>query len=108
VGHLLFGNRIAEYIGWAKDSPSQFEVGLADLGMGILGLLCSKFGGAFSLAPIVMVTVFGWGCAVVHIRQMIKNKNFSPGNAGYVFFWDALIPVALIAFGLIHLMHSTR
>ncbi|MGD0017374.1 MAG: DUF6790 family protein [Verrucomicrobiia bacterium] len=108
VGHLFFGNRIAEYIGWPKDDPFQFEVGLAALGIGVLGLLCKSFGGAFWLAPIIMVTIFGWGCAIGHIRQMIKNKNFNPGNAGYFFYWDILLPVALIIFGLIHFMHGTR
>jgi hypothetical protein len=28
---------------------------------------------------------------------MIKHKNFAPGNAGYVFWWDILYPVFLIA-----------
>lgn len=107
VGHLLFGNRVAEYIGWTKDDPFQFEVGLADLGMGILGVMCSSFDGSFWLAPIVMVTIFGWGCAVGHIRHMVKNKNFKPGNAGYPFFWDVLLPIALIVFGFIHLRYTT-
>jgi len=43
VGHLCFGNTVAEYIGWNKDDPFQFEVGLADLGMGVLGIMCSNF-----------------------------------------------------------------
>jgi hypothetical protein len=108
IGHLFFGNRIAEYIGWTKDSPFQFEVGVADLGMGVLGIMCNRFGGPFWLATIVMVTIFGWGCAIGHVRQMVANKNFAPGNAGYFFYWVILLPLALIALGIIHLAHGTR
>lgn len=108
IGHLFFGDKISAYIGWAKDDPFQFEVGLADLGMGALGLLCGWFDGSFWLATIVMVTVFAWGCAVGHIRHMIRERNFHPGNAGYPFWWDVFLPPALILLGLLHLNHGTQ
>jgi len=108
IGHLFFGDRIADYIGWTKDHPFQFEVGVADLGIGVLGIICARLGGSFWLATILMVTIFAWGCAIGYVRQMLKDKNFRAGNAGYFFYWDILLPVALIAIGIIHLMHSTR
>jgi len=27
---------------------------------------------------------------------MVKHKNFAPGNAGYIFWWDILYPAFLI------------
>jgi hypothetical protein len=106
VGHLCFGNTVAEYIGWNKDDPFQFEVGLADLGMGVLGIMCSNFNGYFWLASIVMAAIFGFGCAIGHIKQIVKNKNFNPGNAGFVLWWDIFLPITLIVFGIIYLMHQ--
>ncbi|MGD1018572.1 MAG: DUF6790 family protein [Verrucomicrobiia bacterium] len=108
IAHLFFGDQVAEYIGWSKGHPFQLEVGFADLGMGILGVLCGRFGGTFWLATILMVTIFGWGCAVGHARQMVNGRNFRPGNAGYFFYWDILLPVALIALGIVHLNHGGR
>ncbi len=29
----------------------------------------------------------------MHAREIINVRNFSPGNAGPVFFFDALVPV---------------
>lgn len=108
VGHIFFGNRIADYIGWSRNDPFQSEVGFADLGMGILGLMCATFEGTFWLASIVMVTVFALGCAFGHIQQMVRERNFNPGNAGYPFWWDVFLPVALIVFGTLHWMHHSK
>ncbi len=105
TGHLLFSNAVAEYIGWPKDDPFQFEVGLADLGMGILGIMCCWFDGYFWLASIVIVTVVGWGCAIGHIKHIVKNKNFNPGNAGFALYWDIFLPIVLIALGIIYFTH---
>ncbi len=34
------------------------------------------------------------GGAGVHPREMVKEKNFNPGNAGAVFYYDILAPLA--------------
>lgn len=94
--HIFFGDRIAEYIGWPKGSPFQFELGIAAFGVGVLGILCSWYTGLFWLATIICSSIFLWGCAIGHIRDMVKNKNFKPGSAGFVFYWDLLMPPALI------------
>ncbi len=95
VGHLFFGEKIARYIGWRKGDPFQFEVGVADLGIGVLGIMCAWFSGLFWLATVVVATVFLEGCVVGHIRDMVRNKNFKPGSAGFVFYWGLFFPIAL-------------
>lgn len=96
IGHIFFGNAIAEHIGWEKGSPFQFEVGLAALAIALLGVLAPCFGYEFRLATVIVATAYLWGCALGHIRDMLKRKNFSPGNAGYVFWWDILYPAFLV------------
>ncbi len=96
VGHIFFGDKISSFIGWKSGDPFQFEVGFADLAIGVLGIMCAWFTGAFWLATVVVATVFLEGCVIGHIRDMIKNRNFSPGSAGYVFYWGLLFPVFLM------------
>jgi hypothetical protein len=83
LGHIFFGDRIAEYIGWQKGSPFQYELGFAAVGIGTLGILCSWFSGSFWLATIIVSSIFMWGCGIGHIRDMIKNKNLNAGSAGF-------------------------
>ncbi|MEJ5299533.1 MAG: acyl-CoA thioesterase/bile acid-CoA:amino acid N-acyltransferase family protein [Thermodesulforhabdaceae bacterium] len=106
IGHLFFGDAIAEHIGWEKGSPFQFEVGMAALAIAVLGLLAPYYGNEFQLATVIIATIYLWGCAGGHIRHMVKHKNFAPGNAGYVFWWDILYPLFLIV--LLVLRHLAK
>lgn len=56
-------------IGWST-SPYEYEVGMADFTVGVLGLLCLKFRGNFWLATAIANAVWLLGDAVGHIRQM--------------------------------------
>ena len=73
IFHIFFGDKIAEFIGWEKGSPFQYEVGLADFGMGVLGIMCGYYAGDFWLATIIMSSVFLWGCVIGHVKDMIKK-----------------------------------
>jgi hypothetical protein len=106
VGHLFFADQIAEYIGLPKGHLFQLEVGVADLGMGIAGIMCGWLTGLFWLAVIITVCIFLWGCAIGHIKEMRAHNNRNPGNAGYVFWWDSLIPIVLIGLGALHFLHG--
>ena len=96
VGHTLRAKETAEEIGWPSGNPFQSEVALSDLAFGVLGFLSIWFRGSFWLATITGKSIFELGASYVHIREMVKNKNFHPGNAGPVLFVDALIPLAHI------------
>ena len=51
--------------------------------------------GDFWTATVIGFSIFLWGDAIGHIRQMVQAKNLSPGNAGAVFYLDLLIPAFL-------------
>ncbi len=95
--HGLHPAETAAFIGW-KPSPFQWEVAMANLAMGVCGLLCWRASRSFRLATAVMVVCFLWGAAVGHVRQMIEAGNFAPGNAGAIFYTDLLIPLLCLAF----------
>jgi hypothetical protein len=94
-GHILAADQVAESIGWPKGSPFQYEVGVANLSFGVLGIMCSWVKGDFWTATVVGYSVFLWGAAIGHVREMVTQKNFNPGNAGLVFYMDVLVPTVL-------------
>ena len=96
VMHVFFPAASAENIGWAV-SPFQYEVGVADLTVGVLGVLAFWGNFGFRLATVVATTIWLWGDALGHVRQLIVAHNFAPGNAGPWFWTDILLPLVLLA-----------
>jgi hypothetical protein len=96
VMHVFLPERTASHIGW-QTSPFQYEVGMADLATGVLGVLAFRASFGFRLATTVATACWLWGDAVGHVRQMIVAHNFAPGNAGSWFWTDVLVPLILVA-----------
>jgi hypothetical protein len=96
VLHVFFAQQTAEHIGW-QTSPFQYEVGMADLTIGVLGVLAFWPSFGFRLATAIAAVCWLGGDAVGHVRQMIVAHNFEPGNAGSWFWTDVLVPLLLIA-----------
>lgn len=95
LGHVLKSDMVAEYIGWAKGSPFQKELGYAELGYGIAGVLCIWMSKDFWLATIITFSTLFVGATIVHIKEMVKSKNFKPGNSLMV-LPDLITPLSLI------------
>ncbi len=93
--HLFFPAPIARSIGWAP-SPFQWELGVASAGMAVAGIMASGQPRAFSLATIIIFSVFLLGDAVGHVRSAISERNLSINNVGPIFFYDVLAPAFLI------------
>jgi len=100
-GHMFFADPVAESIGWPKGSPFQWEVGLANLSYGVLGVFASGRDSDWALATVVAFSIFYLGAAVGHVKDIIAKKNYASGNAGGVLVVDVLIPVLLIVFYLL-------
>ena len=95
--HILAPDYVAEYIGWQAGNPFQVELGFANLGRALLGILSIRFRGTFWVAPVVANSVFSLGAAYVHLQDIFEHSNYSPGNAGPVLFLDIIVPVVAIA-----------
>ncbi|MGB7495597.1 MAG: DUF6790 family protein [Candidatus Acidiferrum sp.] len=95
--HLAFPGFAAHFIGWA-DSPFQFEVGMADLAIGVAGCIAFRASYGFQAATVIVTSIAFLGDALGHIRQMHLANNHAPGNAGSVFYFDILIPLTALAF----------
>lgn len=92
VIHAFYPQIADKFIGWHY-SPFEFEVAVANLGMGLTGLIAFFADRGFRVATAVFISCFGWGAAVGHIHQMIVSSNFAPGNAGLIFYTDIIIPL---------------
>jgi hypothetical protein len=93
--HGFFPDLAASNIGWSN-SPFQFELAIADLAFGVVGVLSFNASYGFRLATVIVATITLWGDAAGHIDQMIVNHNYTVGNAGSWFWMDIVIPIILI------------
>ena len=93
-GHIYMGPEIAEKIGWEPGSPFQFEIGMANLSYGVLGIIAFKAGRGFKTAAVIGWSVLLLGCFIGHIHEFLSFDNTSPYNIG-IFVWlnDLLLPL---------------
>ena len=97
IGHVFRGPETAAMIGWPAGSPFQYEVGVADLAFGLLGVFCLFFRGNFWLAAIVANSVFLWGCMIGHVRSLSEAGNTAAYNIGpNILFAGLVMPFLLI------------
>jgi hypothetical protein len=96
IAHVFFPATAAAHIGW-QVSPFQFEVGMADLAIGVTACIAFWRDLGFKAAAVCAASVFLLGDAAGHVRQMMTAGNFAPGNAGVPFYMDVICPVLAIA-----------
>jgi uncharacterized protein DUF6790 len=105
VVHTAFAATSAAFIGWAN-SPFQYEVGYASLGFGVAAIIAHRSNFMARLVAVVGPSLFLWGAAAGHIREILKTRNFAPGNAGVVLWTDIVLP--LIGFTLLYFCYRHR
>jgi len=88
VGHVFFAEQAAASIGW-PNTPFQYEVGVANLGLGLASIYAAFRGFEARLAV-------GIAAGVIHIVDIVEKGNLAPGNAGPIMITDFLTPVAVL------------
>jgi hypothetical protein len=86
-------------IGWAT-SPYEYEVGMADLTVGVLGILCLWLRGNFWLATATANAVWLLGDAIGHIRQITLNNNHAANNSGIFLVTEIITPLVILFLAL--------
>jgi uncharacterized protein DUF6790 len=105
IGHVFFAGQSAASIGWAP-SPFQYEVGVANLGLGLASLYVAFRGFEARLAVAVAAACFLIGAGFGHIRDIVVAGNLAPGNAGPIMVTDFLTPIAIL--GLLFFANERR
>jgi len=96
-GHAFLADRVAASIGWAAGSPFQFEVAVANLAFGVMGVLCIRFRDGFWLATGIGYATFLFGAAYGHIREMVTAGNYAVNNAGPILYvGDIAMPTLIL------------
>lgn len=108
-GHIFMADKIAQSIGWPTGSPFQFEVGMADLAFGVLGILCIWIRKNFWLATAIGWAVFLFGDAYGHIHDAAINANNAVNNTGAV-LWigDIALPLIILILAIIYIRNLCK
>jgi hypothetical protein len=99
--HVFRPIQTSASIGWST-SPYEYEVGMADLTVGALGILCLWFRGNFWLATAIANAVWLLGDAMGHIRQMLVFHDYAPNNSGTFLFAEIVTPLLILLLTLYH------
>ena len=99
--HVFRPLQTSASIGWAT-SPYEYEVGMADLAVGVLGLLCLKFRGDFWLATAIANAVWLLGDAIGHVRQIMVYNNHAANNSGIFLIVEFIMPLVILSLAFYH------
>lgn len=93
--HAFFQQLASSDIGWTP-SPFEYELGFAEVGLGIVALLSRFRSFDMRLAVTIVFAVFSFAAAAQHIYFIVCCGNMHPGNAGIV-LWvnDIALPLFL-------------
>jgi uncharacterized protein DUF6790 len=95
AGHVFFAEQSAASIGWAT-SPFQYEVGVANLGLGLASIYAAFRGFEARLAVAIAAACFLIGAGIIHILDIVERGNLAPGNAGPIMVTDFLTPITVL------------
>jgi hypothetical protein len=97
--HVFRPVQTSASIGWST-SPYEYEVGMADLTVGVLGIFCLWLRGNFWLATAIANPVWLLGDAVGHIRQMVLNSNHAANNSGIFLITEITMPFVILVLAI--------
>lgn len=81
IFHIFFPSIASAQIGWSP-SPFEFEIGIADLALGITAVIAFWCSLSFQSAVAVYAILFYVGVAIGHLYDAAVHSNFSPNNFG--------------------------
>ncbi|UXR65933.1 hypothetical protein EZJ49_06695 [Bdellovibrio bacteriovorus] len=93
--HIFLPQVAAGFIGW-QVSPFQYEVGVSDFALGVIGIMAFRRPLPFKAAVVTFASLFFVGAAIGHVREIVEAGNFSPGNGGLLLVITIIRPVLMI------------
>jgi len=96
IGHTVLADTVAAGIGWPTGSPFQIELAFYTLGSGIAALVAIWLRGHMITAIVITKSIFWYGAAYVHIKDVIVSKNFNPLNIGSTLVGDIVFPTVFL------------
>ncbi len=94
VMHTVFAKSTARNIGW-QTNGFQYEIGFVSLGLGLAGIIAANSAEPAWLPIAVAQSVFLVLAGANHVREIVKDKNLSPGNT-LILLYDFGLPVSYL------------
>lgn len=107
VFHVFAPNTAAAFIHW-EPSPFQFEIGIADISLGIVAVASFWRPLEFKAAVVFFVMLFHGGLAIGHIREIVNSSNYAAGNAGLLLALTILTAILLPVLYMLARRHTPR
>ena len=85
----------ARSIGWAP-SPFEFEIGWADMAIGVAALVAAWRSLDFKAAVVLVIAVFSFGIVWGHIDQRFVHGDTAPNNFGAMLIATIIWAVLLV------------
>ena len=101
IAHAFFENKTALMIGW-ESSPFQFEVAMANLGLGVVGILSIWIKKGFWLSTVITYAILAFGCAWLHLARTLNMGNAPLNYSIYLYTNDLIIPILLLVLVFIY------
>ncbi len=105
--HIAFPAVASAEIGW-QPGPFEFEVGAADVAMGIVAVLSFWRSYAFKAAIALVTVIFFAGVTVGHFIQAFGSGDYAPDNFGLLLVVTILQALALAALLWLAPRHQPR
>lgn len=93
IAHLFFPVATAKQIGWISNG-FQTEMGATNLALGVTGIL-SWYNPSWLIPVALIIAIIFAGCAYIHIKDRLVNKNTAPCNSGPMLYTTILVSITL-------------
>ena len=100
--YLFFPQEVVSFRGYAQTSPFQYELAMAYLAFGVLGILCFWERGDFAFATVIGFSLFLFGSGFGHLTDYIHKKSDKAQNVDLLLYIDLVLPLVLLILTLIH------
>jgi len=94
VMHTVFAKSTAKSIGW-QTNGFQYEIGFVSLGLGAAGIIAANGAEPAWLPIAVAQSIFLLLAGANHVREIVKDRNFAPGNT-VILLYDFGLPVSYL------------
>jgi hypothetical protein len=94
VMHTVFAKKTAEGIGW-QTNGFQYEIGFVSLGLGVAGIIAANSSEPAWLPIAVAQSIFLVLAGANHVREIVKDRNFAPGNT-VILLYDFGLPISYL------------
>jgi hypothetical protein len=94
IFHIFLPTVASGEIGWAA-SPFEFEIGIADLALGIAAVIAFRKSLSFQSGVATYAILFYVGVALGHFYQAFAHNDYSPDNFGLLLVVTVLRAILL-------------